>query len=114
LAAFDEVDASLTGIHVDVTAATQDGPGAALDDFDAQRTLYGNGFALDCADGVVGRLVGAGGGRKVQNGEEQHRQREAQGYSSYGCLYSVTFGGESGGNPPHSKKSVLCGASWRQ
>jgi hypothetical protein len=34
LAAFDEVDASLTRIHVDVAAATQDGPGAALDDFD--------------------------------------------------------------------------------
>jgi hypothetical protein len=34
LAAFDEVDASLAGIHMDVTAAAQDRYGSAMHDFD--------------------------------------------------------------------------------
>src|SRR6267378_4789258 len=70
LAAFDEVDTRLAGAHADIAAAAQDRASVALHDFDVHGALNGNGFALDGPDRVVGGLVGLGGGREIESGEE--------------------------------------------
>jgi hypothetical protein len=70
LTAFDEIDSGLAGVHADVAAAAQNGSGVALHDFDVQGALYGNGFALDGAYGVIGGLIGASRGREIESGDE--------------------------------------------
>jgi hypothetical protein len=61
LATFNQIDAGLTRVDMDITAASQDRSGAALHDFNVQRTLHGDGVALDGADRIVRRLIGPTG-----------------------------------------------------
>src|SRR6266481_8506292 len=62
LAAFDEVDARGAGFDTHVTAAKQDGLGLAVDNFEAHRSGDRDGLAVDDADGVGSRFIGAGSG----------------------------------------------------
>jgi hypothetical protein len=76
--------------------------------------LHGHIFALDGAYRVVGRLIGARGGRKVEDGEENGGQRQTQ-----KCATDVSFCGvdislASRGKPPHSKKADSFGDGSRQ
>ncbi len=78
LTAFHEIDASLARVHADVAAAAQDCFGAALHDFDVHGALHGDGFAVDGADRVIGRLVSAHRRRNQQRGcrEQECRGRD--------------------------------------
>src|SRR5260370_7329499 len=108
LTAFNEIDACLARIHADVAAAAQDGPGVALHDFDVKGTLHGNGFALDCADGVVGRFVGASGGRgpERKTGKNDRHSARIQSCRASGARQSdnLTKPTPDATTPPHPKK----------
>jgi hypothetical protein len=73
LAAFDEVDASGAGFDAHVAAAAQDGLRLAVHNFEAHGSGDGDGLAVDDANGVRSRFIGAGSGRGKQRGEEDGR-----------------------------------------
>ena len=78
LAALDEVDTRGAGFDADITAAAQDGFRLALDNFEAHRSGDGDGFAVDNADRVGSRFVGACSGRgdqcSAESGEAGRRE----------------------------------------
>jgi hypothetical protein len=57
LAAFDEVDSRRARFDAHVAAAAQNGFRLAVNYFDAHRAAYGNGFAVDEANGVCSGLI---------------------------------------------------------
>ncbi len=71
LAAFHQVDARLTGLDANVAAAAEDCFRMAVLEFHPHRAGNENIFAIDCANGVEGRLIGASADRDSEHGTRE-------------------------------------------
>jgi hypothetical protein len=61
-AAFDKIDARLTGFDVNIAATTQNGFCSTLNNFHTHGAFNGDGFAVNGADRVPERRIVVGGG----------------------------------------------------
>ena len=80
LPAFHKIDARGAGFDANIAAAAEDGFRLTLDDSDTHGTADADGLALDNADRIGRRLIGASSGgdeRSAEKGQTRQGKRGA-------------------------------------